>query len=124
MMNRPFRSVGEMAYAFRDQPFRTLSFSSSNSADAGLLDLFTTNVYSASSGIRGGITNLNSRQGQALAAVLSKTIAREDTPRHNGRRTLFAIAIAARLGATATNAATACVIDGPLRLRIGRICRI
>src|SRR5581483_2747177 len=43
MMNRPFRSVGEMGYAFRDQPFRTLSFSSASSPDAGLLDLFTTN---------------------------------------------------------------------------------
>ena len=38
MMNRPFRSVGEMAYAFRDQPFRTLNFSSASSPDAGLLD--------------------------------------------------------------------------------------
>src|SRR6266536_3574869 len=45
IMNRPFRSVGEMGYAFRDQPFRTLSFSSANSPDAGLLDLFTTTAY-------------------------------------------------------------------------------
>ena len=35
MMNRPFRSVGEMGYAFRDQPFRTLSFSSTNSPGRG-----------------------------------------------------------------------------------------
>ena len=46
MMNRPFRSVGEMGYAFRDQPFKTLSFSSTNSPDAGLLDLFTVNDVS------------------------------------------------------------------------------
>ena len=65
MMNRPFRSVGEMAYAFRDQPFRTLSFSSSNSPDAGLLDLFTVNDYTDSSGTRGGLVSLNSRQGPA-----------------------------------------------------------
>jgi hypothetical protein len=81
MMNRPFRSVGEMAYTFRDQPFRTLSFSSSNSPDAGLLDLFSTNDYSDSSGMRGGVVNLNSRQAPPLAAVLVNTIAREDTPR-------------------------------------------
>ena len=81
MMNRPFRSVGEMAYAFRDQPFRTLSFSSANSPDAGLLDLFSVNDYTDSSGTRGGVVNLNSRQAPALAAVLSSTIRREDTPR-------------------------------------------
>jgi hypothetical protein len=81
MMNRPFRSVGEMAYAFRDQPFRTLSFSSINSPDAGLLDLFTTNDYSDSSGLRGGVISLNSHQAPALAAVLSNSIRREDTPR-------------------------------------------
>ena len=47
-----------MGYAFRDQPFRTLSFSSASSPDAGLLDLFTTNDYSNSSGMRGGVVNL------------------------------------------------------------------
>jgi hypothetical protein len=83
MMNRPFRSVGEMGYAFRDQPFRTLSFSSANSSDAGLLDLFTTNNYNDSSGMRGGVVNLNSRQAPALAGVLTGTITREDTPRNN-----------------------------------------
>ena len=45
VMNRPFRSVGEMAYAFRDQPFKTLDFASANSPDAGLLDLFSVNDY-------------------------------------------------------------------------------
>jgi hypothetical protein len=79
MMNRPFRSVGEMGYAFRDQPFRTLSFSSVNSPDAGLLDLFTTNNYSDPSGKRGGVINLNSRQGPVLGSVLTNTIRREDT---------------------------------------------
>jgi hypothetical protein len=84
MLNRPFRSVGEMGYAFRDQPFRTLSFSSASSPDAGLLDLFSTNNYSDSSGMRGGVVNLNSRQAPALAGVLTNTIRREDTPRGTG----------------------------------------
>ena len=84
MMNRPFRSVGEMGYAFRDQPFRTLSFSSVNSPDVGLLDLFTTNNYSDPSGMRGGVVNLNSRQAPALGAVLTNTVRREDTPRTSG----------------------------------------
>jgi hypothetical protein len=72
-----------MGYAFRDQPFRTLSFSSTSSPDAGLLDLFSTNDYSDSSGLRGGVVNLNSRQAPALAGVLTSTIRREDTPRDN-----------------------------------------
>ncbi len=97
MMNRPFRSVGEMAYAFRDQPFKTLSFSTSNSPDAGLLDLFTTNDYSGAAGpatptptptstpgMRAGVISLNSRQAPALASVLTSTIRREDTPRTSG----------------------------------------
>jgi hypothetical protein len=81
MMNRPFRSVGEMGYAFRDQPFRTLSFSSANSPDAALLDLFSVNDYSAPSSMRAGTISLNSQQPAALAAVLGSTIKREDTPR-------------------------------------------
>jgi hypothetical protein len=101
MINRPFRSVGEMGYAFRDQPFRTLSFSSINSPDAGLLDLFTTTAYGATptpspspsitptypsptATPRGGVISLNSLQAPALAAVLASTIRREDTPRGTG----------------------------------------
>jgi hypothetical protein len=84
IMNRPFRSVGEMAYAFRDQPFRTLSFSSANSPDASLLDLFTTNDFSDASAMRGGVFSLNSRQPAALAAVLTGTATREHTPRGTG----------------------------------------
>jgi Tfp pilus assembly protein PilX len=81
IMNRPFRSVGEMGYAFRDQPFRTLSFSSANSSDAALLDLFSVNDYSDPSSMRAGVISLNSQQPWALAAVLGSTIKREDTPR-------------------------------------------
>jgi hypothetical protein len=81
IMNRPFRSVGEMGYAFRDQPFRTLSFSSADSPDAALLDLFSVNNYSDPSSMRAGVISLNSQQAAALAAVLGSTIKREDTPR-------------------------------------------
>jgi hypothetical protein len=41
ILHRPFRSVGELGYVFRDDPWRTLDFFSPGSADAGLLDLFT-----------------------------------------------------------------------------------
>jgi len=94
MMNRPFRSVGEMAYAFRDQPFKTLDFSSANSPDAGLLDLFCVNSYdrtlatptpsptpTATPLPRGGVISLNSRQTPALAAMLANAFTQENIPR-------------------------------------------
>ncbi len=77
IMNRPYRSVGEMGYAFRDQPFKTLDFSSATSPDAGLLDLFSVNSFSDSSGSRAGVVNLNGRQGAAIGAILSRTIVAE-----------------------------------------------
>jgi len=77
IMNRPFRSVGEMAYAFRDQPFKTLDFSSANSPDVGLLDLFSVNEYTNPSGMRAGAVNLNTRQAAVIESVLKNTIAAE-----------------------------------------------
>ncbi len=41
VLHRPFNSVGELGYVFRDDPWKTLDFFSPSSADAGLLDLFT-----------------------------------------------------------------------------------
>ena len=41
ILNRPFRSVGELGYTFRDLPFKTLDFFSAYSADAALLDVFS-----------------------------------------------------------------------------------
>jgi hypothetical protein len=87
IMNRPFRSVGEMSYAFRHQPFRTLSFSwapTTPNPDAGLLDLFSVNDYADSSGTRGGVVSLNSRQAPALGAMLTGTARQENTPRGTG----------------------------------------
>jgi hypothetical protein len=81
MMNRPFRSVGEMAYAFRDQPFKTLNFSSTSSPDAGLLDLFTVNDVSDARYPRAGVINLNLAQAWPVAAILANTVQKENTPR-------------------------------------------
>ena len=41
ILNRPFRSVGELGYAYRDQPFKTLDLWSPTSGDAALLDIFS-----------------------------------------------------------------------------------
>jgi len=70
-----------MGYAFRDQPFKTIDFSSVNSPDAGLLDLFSVNDYNDASGMRAGVISLNTRQAPTIAAVVASTIRREDTPR-------------------------------------------
>lgn len=40
MLNRRFRSMAELGYVFRDDPWKTLNLFSANSADTGLLDVF------------------------------------------------------------------------------------
>lgn len=40
ILNRPFASVGELGYVFRDMPWKSLNFFSADSGDANLLDLF------------------------------------------------------------------------------------
>ena len=41
MLHHPFNSVGDLGYAYRDDPCRTLDLMTPGSADAGLLDLFS-----------------------------------------------------------------------------------
>jgi hypothetical protein len=119
MMNRPFRSVGEMAYAFRDQPFRTLSFSSSNSPDAGLLALFSTTDYTDSSGTRGGVINLNSRQAPALAAVLTNAITQENTPRNNNGTLPLPVPLASPAANNVATSLTLSSMSAPVVNRAG-----
>jgi len=69
ILNRPFRSVGELSYVFRDQPFKTLDFWSDKSADAGLLDLFT--VSSHTSQVTSAQINPNAAPPAVLTALLS-----------------------------------------------------
>jgi hypothetical protein len=47
VLNRPFRSVGELANAFRDVPWKNLDLSLPESPDAGLLDVFCVNEESS-----------------------------------------------------------------------------
>src|SRR5205823_1301586 len=59
MLNRPFRSVAELGYVFRDLPWKTLDFFTEKSADAGLLDIFTINDGPPGIGIGGlGVTSM------------------------------------------------------------------
>jgi hypothetical protein len=85
MLNRPFRSVAELGYVFRDLPWKTLDFFTEKSADAGLLDIFTINdgaqVLGPSDVIHTGIptmiagqVNLNATQTADLQSVLAGAI--------------------------------------------------
>ena len=74
--NGVFQSVAELGHVFRDQPWKTLEFTSASSdtnfpmksADAGLLDVFTLHESS----IEAGKISLNTRQAPVLKAILSK----------------------------------------------------
>jgi Tfp pilus assembly protein PilX len=70
MLDRPFRSVAEMGYAFRDLPCRSIDFFTANSADAALLDTFCL-TESPISGVTAGVINPNSANQPALRAVLA-----------------------------------------------------
>lgn len=80
MLDRPFRSVAEMGYAFRGEPWKHLSFSLPETGDAALLDLFCLSEPPPLSGtaqktpappVVAGKTNLNTRQEAVLRALLS-----------------------------------------------------
>ena len=86
MLNRPFRNVAELGYAFRDLPWKTLDFFTDKSADAGLLDIFAihdgSQVLDANNNIVGmapptmvaGKVNPNSTQAADLQTIFAGAI--------------------------------------------------
>jgi hypothetical protein len=88
MLNRPFQNVAELGYAFRDLPWKTLDFFTEQSADAGLLDIFTINdgpqvldgsnppnvIGMAPPTMVAGSVNLNTTQTADLQSVLAGAI--------------------------------------------------
>lgn len=73
MLHRPFRSVGELGYCFRDLPWKDVDFFTPESGDAGFLDAF-----SVEDGlIVEGRVNLNTRQPLVLQALLSGALKSE-----------------------------------------------
>jgi hypothetical protein len=82
MLNRPFRNVGELGYAFRTSAEatptpsptpKTLDFFTATSPDAPILDLFTYNTAT----VRAGTVNLNTQNPAVLAALLKGTVTAE-----------------------------------------------
>jgi hypothetical protein len=87
ILNRPFRNVAELGYAFRDLPWKTLDFFTDKSADAGLVDIFTINdgpaLFDANGNFVGigtlppmiaGQINLNATQAPNLQSVFAGAI--------------------------------------------------
>ena len=68
MLSAPFQSVAELGQVFRDQPWKTLNFTSASSGDAGLLDAFGLQDVP----MIAGKTSINTKQSPVLAAILSK----------------------------------------------------
>jgi len=76
LLNRPFQSVAELGQVFRDQPWKTLNFTSASFPDAGLLDVFTLHESS----MEAGKTSFNTRQTPVLTAILSQATKRLTDP--------------------------------------------
>jgi hypothetical protein len=70
ILNRPFQSLAELGQVFRDQPWKTLDFTTASSPDAGPLDVFT--LHDSTN--EGGKTSLNTRYKVILTAILSNAI--------------------------------------------------
>ncbi len=71
ILQRPFRSVAELGYVFRDQPWKSLDFFSDKSADAALLDIFC--VTDSESNLVAGKINPNRAPEAAIEAVVKGT---------------------------------------------------
>lgn len=72
-VGRQLRTVTELGTVFRDQPWKTLNFTTADSGDSGLLDAFA--IFEPNSVFRSDITagkiSLNTRQPLVLQAVLA-----------------------------------------------------
>jgi hypothetical protein len=71
ILNRPFRTVGELAYTFSDTPWRNLDLSSPESGCAALLDVFCIQDTTDHNGLVAGKVDLNTPHQSVINAVLS-----------------------------------------------------
>ena len=108
MLNRPFRSVAELGYVFRDLPWKTLDFFTDKSADAGLLDIFTINdgAVVSNGGPSGG-------PGMAVPSVTAGTIDL-NTTQPADLQAIFAGAVVDELNATTLNKTGGGATDAPV----------
>ncbi len=76
ILNRPFRSVGELGYAYRDLPWKNLDFCSSSSGDGALLDLFSAKDEPP---VMAGQINPSTASVPVLQAILSGAMKNDST---------------------------------------------
>jgi len=70
VLNRPFRNVAEMSYAFRGTPWKNIDFFTPESGDSVMLDTFCINEPPASAMVAGKV-DLNTRQAPVLKTIVS-----------------------------------------------------
>lgn len=93
VLQRPFRTVGELGYAFRDSPWKSLSFFDESSGDAALLDLFSVADEPA---VTSGRVHLATRQAPVLNALVEKSAESPDGSQRLSGATALAVAEAFR----------------------------
>jgi hypothetical protein len=71
MLNRPFRTVGELGYVFSGTPWRNLDLSTPESGYSALLDVCCINDTDNLNGLVAGKVNVNTQQTPVLQAILS-----------------------------------------------------
>jgi hypothetical protein len=112
MLNRPFRSVGDLDYVFSGTPWRSLDVGTPESGSKALLDVFCVNDTYDPNGLVAGKVNLNTRQAPVLAAILSGAYKDEFNPGNtNTMSPAYAQAIANALVARTGSSLTG---QGPL----------
>jgi len=99
ILNRPFRSVGELGYVFRGEPFKSLDFFSTSSADAALLDVFSVaDQARVSNGqlnsVVAGQVNLDNAPYQVIQALLSGEAKKDSDPNYTLLSTTGALSVA------------------------------
>lgn len=84
LLNRPFRSVGELGFVFRDDPWKNLNLisarntSTGNSADSALLDIFYVGANPAGitppPAVVAGKVDINSASAPVLTAIIANAV--------------------------------------------------
>jgi hypothetical protein len=70
ILHRPYRSVSELGYVYRDTPWKNIDFFTPESGDTALLDAFCIHDDARGSVLASGKVDLNTRQIPVLKALL------------------------------------------------------
>jgi hypothetical protein len=124
VLNRAFQSVADMGYAFRGSPWKNLSFSTPETGDAALLDVFcivepppivkdgrTQAADAPADPLVAGKVNLNTRQEKVLKALLNGALKDEISSADTGLNQESIAAAQTLIGRTSSTKAWL----GPLR---------